>query len=284
MVKLKLKIDCREAKIIELFQQFPEKIKGFTYEVAPLDVGDFHFLDLDDDSLFLIIERKTYPDFAASIADGRYREQKLRLLSSNALKKCYLLEAPKTINSKCRVNLDAVESAMLGTAIRDELIVLTTDNLQDTFRLLCKIAGKIGEWKCKGKATTPAIDTNFSLISTVKKDNLTPKLCYLGMLMQIPNVSEQFATTICNKYPSLVDFSKLLTIGKEQVINELSELSTEHRKIGRLTATKIANFLFENETKPKISVAVKVKTKENETVKSDVEVGVGVGVGVASSL
>ena len=72
MDNLELVIDQREQKIKKLWTG------DATYEA--LDIGDFVFRCGNE--TILIIERKTASDLAASIRDGRNREQKARLLHS----------------------------------------------------------------------------------------------------------------------------------------------------------------------------------------------------------
>ena len=69
----RLVIDKRERAVTKLFQ--PDQI-----EVQTLDVGDV-FCEYDNGANW-IAERKTAEDLAASIKDGRWGEQKDRLLKS----------------------------------------------------------------------------------------------------------------------------------------------------------------------------------------------------------
>ena len=81
---MELKIDNRE-KIKNLFP----KDLNITFE--NLDIGDYMYKL--DGRPFLVIERKTVCDYAASIRDGRNKEQKTRLIELS--KNCnviYLVE------------------------------------------------------------------------------------------------------------------------------------------------------------------------------------------------
>ena len=67
-------IDNREKHLIELLKKrYPELV----FSIQQLDIGDIHVLYKG--ILVVVIERKTIADLIASIKDGRYREQKLRL-------------------------------------------------------------------------------------------------------------------------------------------------------------------------------------------------------------
>ena len=87
--KIELLIDNRETKIKEHF-----KNKDYV-TIENLELGDIIFKY--NNEIVLIIERKTLSDLAASIKDGRYNEQKKRLLSNYA--KDYFNLKYKPLNS-----------------------------------------------------------------------------------------------------------------------------------------------------------------------------------------
>ena len=75
------KIDNRERDLIQSFINNNIKI-----ETQNLDIGDIQIIYIDDSYVehnLVVIERKTYDDLGASIKDGRYKEQKMRLLANN---------------------------------------------------------------------------------------------------------------------------------------------------------------------------------------------------------
>ena len=89
------KIDNRERDLIQLFQNNNVAIQSYN-----LDIGDIqiHYVDENnEDYLLTIIERKTYDDLSTSIKDGRYKEQKNRILNSipQNIRKIYLIEGNK---------------------------------------------------------------------------------------------------------------------------------------------------------------------------------------------
>ena len=74
-------VDNREGKIIAEL----ERTTPFEYTKANLDIGDFKF-ELGKKKI--LIERKTVDDLISSIKDGRYKEQKYRLMNLTPLKVC----------------------------------------------------------------------------------------------------------------------------------------------------------------------------------------------------
>ena len=79
---MKLIIDKRENELFEKLSIYLEMFenKNIKLENDVLPLGD---ILLKDDNNLLIIERKTINDLLASIKDGRYTEQSLRLSQNN---------------------------------------------------------------------------------------------------------------------------------------------------------------------------------------------------------
>ena len=95
---MKLVIDYREKSLKDLFDSNEDTSSQIFYE--NLDIGDVHLAynstDLNAPLIQVILERKTLNDLACSIKDGRYREQKMRLLKYREdnphIKILYILE------------------------------------------------------------------------------------------------------------------------------------------------------------------------------------------------
>ena len=75
---MNLVIDSRESK---LKKYFTSNEKNIPISFQSLDIGDIQLVSQSDNSIQYIIERKSISDLYSSINDGRYREQKARLLS-----------------------------------------------------------------------------------------------------------------------------------------------------------------------------------------------------------
>jgi len=95
-----------------------------------LELGDYVYKY--NGEIVLIIERKTVEDYAASIKDGRYREQKQRLLANYDKNKIlYLVEGDLTKNNKSfkfnKVNNYTIYSSMINCFLRDTINVFHTN-------------------------------------------------------------------------------------------------------------------------------------------------------------
>ena len=140
---MELTIDNREPETIKSY--FKEK----KYDWAKFEnllIGDYVFKY--NNELVVIIERKTVEDLAASINDGRYREQKLRLLKNYPLNKIlYIIEADLTQDNKSikynKVKKSTIYSSIINMYLRDNLNVYHCKNKEETLEFLETLALKI---------------------------------------------------------------------------------------------------------------------------------------------
>ena len=129
-------VDNRERKIIDnITKIIPNK-----YQLQNLELGDFVFQI--DNIPYIIIERKTVQDLASSIKDGRYKEQKIRLLSekdkNKNIKIILLIEG--NIHTKTGgIPSATFHSVVINSMIRDGIFVLITKNIEETCNTLVKI-------------------------------------------------------------------------------------------------------------------------------------------------
>ena len=132
-MNIKLTVDYRENKIIE-------KLKNteidFEMCIENLPIGDF--IISKNDIIKLIIERKTFSDLASSIIDGRFREQKNRLIESDS-NILYILEGQKN-----KTKMDGpCNGAIQNLLFKHKINVLHTRDLQDTIDNILMMNKKI---------------------------------------------------------------------------------------------------------------------------------------------
>ena len=194
---MKLVIDNRENKLIEHFKNREH------VEIRMLEIGDIIFYH--EDKIVLLIERKTITDLSSSIKDGRYREQKKRLLCCGIPvdKVLYLLEGDVNNTYSGRVKTKTIIGSIINSIIRDNIKVYRTNNIIDTKIFIECIYEKL--LKDPSKLIDNSI-CNISYESTLKiskKDNLTPEVCNVIQMAQIPGISFKIARTIIDEYGSL---------------------------------------------------------------------------------
>lgn len=242
-MSVKLCVDSREGKLVAML---PESDKIVHKQ---MDVGDFLY-ELDGVP-HLIIERKTYADLASSIHGGRYKEQKARLNAFNCPIKAYLIEGPyPSYNKYAKIPPSTLDSAILGTALRDGYTIINSQSLDHTVELLLKILEKLPEYKTSSSTT---VDPYVSLIKTTKKDNMTHENCYLSQLCQIPGVSTTIAAAIVSVYPNMWKFMEMLNSSTvDSATNSIATIPLETRSVGPAIAKKIVSYM-----KPKTTIVIR---------------------------
>ena len=130
---------------------------------------------------------------------------------------------------------------------RDKLNVIRTKDVSETASILYKIGNKI--IKNPEFFQNDSETSNINYLDTIKickKDNMTPKLCNIVQLSQIPGVSKQMGQIIIEKYGSLshliLEYSKLNNLEDKQTLLKNIELS--NRNIGPVISKRIYQFLF----------------------------------------
>lgn len=218
-------VDNREGKIITEL----ERTTPFEYTKANLDIGDFKF-ELGKKKI--LIERKTVDDLISSIKDGRYKEQKYRLMNEqrNNTIVIYLIEGDIWKSKKFKP--DTLYSAIVNTMIRDNIHVYISKDIEHTVLFLTKIYKQMEKNKeAFIKDVTPPNeeDTSYAqFIKPNKKANITPKICYINQLCQIPGISYKYAVGITDVYPTM----KILVNTSHE---ELSGLRVNGRRVpGRI--------------------------------------------------
>jgi ERCC4-type nuclease len=192
-------IDVREHDLIEL-----AKTANIDVQTAQLPIGDILIQHVEQT---LVFERKTMADLAASIKDGRYSEQRQRLKSTYPFHRVtFLIEGNvgtlRTQPTTCRIPSKTIVSALVSAQYRDGFHVYHTSNPSDTLWYLQQIAARMGE---KTQLETECKEEyGASLrVKTAKRDNVTPELCYLLQLSQLPGISMTTAKEIAKMYPTM---------------------------------------------------------------------------------
>lgn len=238
-------IDNREAKAKQYFENKP------FVSVQNLDLGDFIFKYNDD--IVCLIERKTISDLLASIKDGRYKEQKIRLLNCGieTNKIIYLIEGEKL--SLWDLSDNVVLSCITSTLIRDNLKVFRTTNINETLNFLSRIYNRLIEnpQNILPNPNDKIVHVNYAnTLKVQKKDNLTPQVCNILQLAQIPNISQNMASTILNKYGSIFNLCKAYESindvkDREKMVSELKyDISNgKQRRIGLIASSRLYQYL-----------------------------------------
>ena len=196
-----------------------------------LDVGD---VELTADAGSMIIERKTWPDLAKSLSDGRYAEQKARILSlvgaaggeaeeeegeepteggatPSRTTAVYVVEGALTgwhgkvggsMGGTSQVRNAQLEAAIVSTGVRDGVPVLRSKDAAHTVELIAYLFDKLrkGEW---GGASSPAAAGYAGLVKKRKRDNFTTATTWEVMLSQVQGMSANKAAAVAAAFPTM---------------------------------------------------------------------------------
>lgn len=218
---VRILVDTREHALAEALEALEGQAHGFEVVRQQLDVGDVHIVvqggqgggqgetgephgetgePETGEHVWLAIERKTGLDFAASVRDGRYHEQKRRLMDAVGHERvAYVLEG-RMVNTRRFLEWEdpRVRGCLLSLHIKHRTPVVCTLDATDTAAFIvaaAKQAGLPGAEKVADKvATYETLAVKAS--SACKRRNLTPKMCFLQQLCQIPGVSVTIANHI----------------------------------------------------------------------------------------
>ena len=239
-MKVSLKLDNREGKLKELFEE--EKI-SIVYE--NLAHGDIQILA--DDVIIFLFERKTISDLIASIKDGRYKNQKYMLDQSGFTNDqiFYIIEGSVKWESTSSVN-KSVNGAIINTLIRDKIGIFHTKDIATTFSLIKNIFDRVSRDPEKYLSRS----TERQIVTLSINYKTTPDKCFINMLCQIPTISEKTATAIKNKFGAMKDLiSEMTDKTKEEQEKVLSTVkivddSGKQRKISSKCIENLINYLF----------------------------------------
>jgi crossover junction endonuclease MUS81 len=233
---IELFIDSREKNLLKIINDrdldiYKDKI---IIHNKQLDIGDIQIIL--ENNLF-IFERKTTNDLLASINDGRYKEQKARLKSSNARSITYIIEGDNITSNKNK-NQKKLTSVYYNSIYRDGINVLFMKDVDDTATFLLLLSTKMID---KPENYLGNIEEKEYIdvckIKTEKKMNIDKDNCYLLQLCQIPSISKELAKKIKDIYPSLIILMTSLKDNGESILTKIDG-------IGKTKAKTIYDYLI----------------------------------------
>jgi len=165
----------------------------------------------------VIFERKTLNDLAASIRDGRYKEQSFRLIETatttgfHTHNIVYIIEGDLAQYNErhTQITKTALQSAMVSLLYYKGFSVIRTMNLGETAEFILNFADKVAKEGPLAVADipttqtpTPTPTTSYSEVSAKKekRDFITRENIGEIMLAQVPGVSAKMAAAILAKY------------------------------------------------------------------------------------
>lgn len=219
-----------------------ELITKLGWPTRALPVGDIWIgVDLSGNLTTggVLAERKTVADLEASILDGRYREQRTRLLSHcqlNGYRPLYIIEG-ELDRMNGRLAKQALRKFLTRLTLRYGVSVLQTDSVDDTAKLCSALADQLKE-DPKVFMTEEAAKVQYTdTISVHRKGNKDdPAVFASAVLQQCTGVSAAVATAILVVYPTL---TAIWAASSQQ----LSVIMVGKRKVGAVVAQRLHDLL-----------------------------------------
>ena len=268
--KMLIRVDMREDALYSLFHANATTTTTTTHALRSesLPVGDVIISSADGETDYIVFERKSLPDLAASIRDGRYKEQSLRLQafpnvhSHNVV---YIVEGDfSRYNERfSKIGKGALQSAMCSLNYYKGFSVVRTMSLAETHDLVQSYANKLaaspapyGRYHPVNKDQDQAQDQDQDKdkdaaadycsalrVKQVKCENITPQNIGEIMLCSIPGVSNKTASVVMKKYTTLRALIEALKEGGSGECLADIRLETQ-RKLSKQCIQSIYNFLM----------------------------------------
>jgi len=255
MDKLEIILDAREHSLItEILSRDLDKYKEFIdIKKEQLDLAD---VQIKYKNFFYVFERKTPNDLISSIKDGRYKEQKTRLLSNIQVSNITYIIEGDTVVSNNKYNANILHGSYLHTMFRDNIRIVYTKNTSETATFIMILCGKLLDNPDKfSNSSRILIDidnnqesyTDCLKLKQKKIANIDVNTCYIMQLSQIPNISNVIAKNIVSIYPTYREFiyalDNIKTDDEENNKKERLALLTSIPKIGKEKALSILKYL-----------------------------------------
>ena len=230
-------LDTREAELIKLLGN----TEGLS--VKQLQVADI-WIGITEDKMAeggLIIERKSIKDLEASILDGRYREQRGRILSycqENKTQPMYILEGALSSNTG-RLQKKAIMKFINRLIFHYQIPVVQTASVQETAEL---IQALIEQWKedpASLKRTTELVKVTDGIHIQKKANASDYKQFGISCLAQCPGVSVKMAEILIETFGSLKGVIDAPT-------KDIENVKVGTRKVGPVVSKRLSEILNMN--------------------------------------
>jgi ERCC4-type nuclease len=272
-----IRVDMRETELFGLFQM---NLVGPTHTLQSeaLPVGDIILSSADGATDYIVFERKSLQDLAASIRDGRYKEQSLRLQAFPNVSNhnvVYIVEGDLARYNErfSKIGKGSLQSAMCSLNYYKGFSVVRTMSIMETYEIIHSYANKLaaspapyGHYHCHHDVGGPAqseeggVDVPVGAqggvrgtvgsptycsvlkVKQVKCENITPQNIGEIMLCNIPGVSCKTAAAIMKKYTTLRALMDALKASGVECLDDV-RLETQ-RKLSKQCIQNIYNFLM----------------------------------------
>ena len=257
-------VDVRERALIAALTRI-----GTPFTTAGLKVGDVLIQSVADEQPLLIIERKSLADFAASNEDGRYREQRARLMAARGggASVLYIIEgryrdfigsgsvsgSASVHNHHGRTTEAQLRRLTTRLLLRYGMPVLHTEDIADTATWLTTLVAQTNDdttvFQPEGgmaTATAAAMTHMTAALSMTKKANRDAASIATGMLGAVPGLGAKRIQALLAEH-SIAD---LVTACSNGSSDSLGELVVGGKRLGPALGALLRDALLWSEEKP----------------------------------
>jgi ERCC4-type nuclease len=227
-------LDTREGELIRLLQAPPDIVKQLL--VADVWIGITESNTISEGGL--LIERKSIRDLEASILDGRYREQRGRLLAScheNKTQPMYIIEGSFSSGTG-RLTKKALMKHINRLIFHYNIAVMQTSSISETAELIQTLAEQWKEDPTSLQRTTEVVKVTDGIHVQKKANAMDPRQFAICCIAQCPGVSvkaaEQLVTTF-GSLPGVIQASK----------EDLEQVKVGARKVGPVVSKRLYELL-----------------------------------------
>jgi ERCC4-type nuclease len=243
---IRVVIDTRETELWALCAPYTDISgnEGWIAEKRNLDIGDISFYLNDISGAPLVtLERKRVDDLGSSQKDGRYREQRARLLAQRGSGTAvgYIVEAPywtpNLSNSWCRGSFTELhlQQTLVRLQFRYTMPVIQVSKVSETMSFVRRIAQMLAKDPTvfRGGLAETAVGAAAVYTEAVhikKADNKTPERIFVAMLSTIPGLGGAAVTALSTA--TQYSMKRILAMSA----NEIAAIPTGKRTIGPTVA------------------------------------------------
>jgi ERCC4-type nuclease len=257
---VRLLIDTRESDLITLFKE-----QDVLHESVTLDIAD---IEIVDGSRRFLMERKTIKDLAASIVDGRFKDQKDRMLGilerepTTAIS--YILEGNlrggDTERISGRITVGMIRNLLYTIQYKYRIPVIQTTSVRDTAMYIRRFHQYLVEhpdFIPVGSGSNAGCASYKTLLPTpVSNRGTSHKDLSIAAMTVVAGVSHKTSEFIVNSLPESCQGSVFLAtqqICKTDMETILGSIKISGKRIAEKTRMALINWMYPTPTTGQIS-------------------------------
>jgi ERCC4-type nuclease len=200
------------------------KSRDIKHTVRRLVIADILVTEIDESVVTLAIERKTVNDLRSSLRDGRFAEQRSRMVDNYGTERCVYIIEGKCENSELGV--------LMSLQFRDRITVIKTVDVDDTVCVIDKLSALAEEGRIGARDSPPEA---FAKVKKVPTSD--PKSALGAFLSIIPGVSRKMALCIAEHFDGPGNLCE--RIQDSDGLSVTRDIKFGNRKVGPSIAQKI---------------------------------------------